>query len=55
MTALPFTTSIVFALAVEAFGVCVRRKARVDYAFSPAWPYRDSQSGEACIGLSVLT
>src|SRR4030088_2308500 len=49
MTALPFTGSIEFKLAIVAFDVRVVRKARADYAYAPPWPYCATQSGEECI------
>ena len=61
MTALPFTGSIDFKLAIGAFDVRVVRKARVTYAYMPPWPYYHVQSGKERtgdlqleVGLSVL-
>ena len=41
----PFTGSIDFKLAIGAFDVRVLRKARITYAYMPAWPYYDVRSG----------
>jgi hypothetical protein len=45
MTALPFKGSIDFKLAIGAFDVRVLRKARLTYAYMPAWSYYDVRSG----------
>jgi hypothetical protein len=61
MTAPPFTGSIDFKLAIGAFDIRVLRKARLTYAYMPAWSYYDVRSGTECfgdfqldIGLSIL-
>jgi hypothetical protein len=61
MTVPPFTGSIDFKLAIGAFDVRVLRKARLTYAYMPAWYYYDVRSGTECfgdfqldIGLSIL-
>jgi hypothetical protein len=61
MTALPVTGSIDFKLAIGAFDVRVLRKARLTYAYMPAWSYYDVRSGteRSCefqleVGLSIL-
>jgi transcriptional regulator with XRE-family HTH domain len=46
MTALPFNGSIEFQLGFAAFGRRVVRKARLDYAYEPDWPYLDAPSGK---------
>jgi hypothetical protein len=46
MTSLPFTGSIEFQLGFAALGVRVVRKARLDYAYEPDWPYLDARSGK---------
>ena len=45
MTAPPFTGSIDLKLAISAFDVRVLRKARLTYAYMPAWSYFDVRSG----------
>jgi hypothetical protein len=45
MTTPPFTGSIDFKLAIGAFDVRVLRKARLTYAYMPAWSYYDVRSG----------
>jgi hypothetical protein len=45
MTTAPFTSSIDFKLVIGAFDVHVLRKARLAYAYTPAWPYYDVPSG----------
>ena len=50
MAASPFTGSIDFKLAIGAFDVRVLRKARLTYAYMPAWPYYDVRSGKELIG-----
>ncbi len=45
MTALPFTGSIDFKLAIGALDVRVLRRARLTYAYMPAWSYYDGRSG----------
>jgi hypothetical protein len=45
MTTPPFTGSIDFKLAIGAFDVRVLRKARLTYAYMPAWSYYDMRSG----------
>ena len=45
MTTPPFTGSIDFKLAISAFDVRVLRKARLTYAYMPAWSYYDVRSG----------
>ena len=45
MTTAPFTGSIDFKLAIGAFDVRVLRKARLTYAYMPAWSYYDVRSG----------
>ena len=45
MTAPPFAGSIDFKLAIGAFDVRVLRKARLTYAYMPAWSYYDVRSG----------
>ena len=45
MTAPPFTGSIEFKLTIGAFDVRVLRKARITYAYMPAWSYYHVQSG----------
>ena len=61
MTTPPFTGSIDFKLAIVAFDVRVLRKARVAYAYTPAWPYYHVPSGKERsgdfqleVGLSIL-
>jgi hypothetical protein len=61
MTAPPFTGSIDFKLAIGAFDVRVLRKARLTYAYTPAWAYYDVRSGtersgefQLELGLSIL-
>jgi hypothetical protein len=61
MTALPFTGSIDFKLAIGAFDIRVLRKARVSYAYTSPWPYYDGRSDkersgdfQLDVGLSVL-
>ena len=61
MTAPPFTGSIDFKLAIGAFDVRVLRKARLTYAYMPAWSYYDVRSGtersgefQLEVGLSIL-
>jgi hypothetical protein len=61
MTMCPFTGSIDFQLSIGALDVRVLRKARVTYAYTPAWPYYHVQSGkdragdlQLDVGLSVL-
>jgi hypothetical protein len=61
MTTAPFTGSIDFKLAIGAFDVRVLRKARLTYAYTPAWPYYDVRSGKERtgefqleVGLSIL-
>jgi hypothetical protein len=44
MTTPPFTGSIDFKLAIGAFDVRVLRKARLTYAYMPAWSYYDVRS-----------
>jgi hypothetical protein len=46
MTTPPFTGSIDFKLTIGALDVRVVRKARVTYAYMPAWPYYHVQSGK---------
>jgi hypothetical protein len=62
MTMGPFTGSIDFQLSIGAFNVRVLRKARLTYAYTPAWPYYHVQSGKERsgefqleVGLSILT
>jgi hypothetical protein len=62
MTALPFTGSIDFKLAIGVLDVRVLRKARFTYAYLPAWSYYDVRSGtersgefQLEVALSVLT
>jgi len=50
MTCFPFTGSTEFQLSIKAFGVSVIRKARLDYAYVPGWPYFDLQAGDERIG-----
>ena len=45
MTKPPFTGSIDFKLAIGAFDVRVLCKARLAYAYMPAWSYYDVRSG----------
>jgi hypothetical protein len=45
MTAPPFTGSMDFKLAIGAFDVRALRKARLTYAYMPAWSYYDVRSG----------
>jgi hypothetical protein len=45
MTPPPFTGSIDLKLAISAFDVRVLRKARLTYAYMPAWSYFDVRSG----------
>jgi hypothetical protein len=45
MTPPPFTGSIDLKLAISAFDVRVLRKARLTYAYVPAWSYYDVRSG----------
>jgi hypothetical protein len=45
MTTPPFTGSIAFKLAIGTFDVRVLRKARLAYAYMPAWSYYDVPSG----------
>ena len=45
MTALPFTGSIDFKLAIGVLDVRVLRKARLTYAYMPAWSFYDVRSG----------
>lgn len=40
---LPFTGSFEFKLTFGAFGARVVRRARIDYAYLPTWPYFDSR------------
>jgi hypothetical protein len=61
MTALPFTGSIDFKLAIGALDVRILRKARLTYAYMPAWSYYDVRSGKERsgdfqleVGLSIL-
>ena len=61
MTMHPFTGSIDFKLAIGAFDVRVLRKARLTYAYMPAWSYYDVRSGtersgdfQLEVGLSIL-
>ena len=61
MTAPPFAGSIDFKLAIGAFDVRVLRKARLTYAYMPAWSYYDVRSGtersgefQLEVGLSIL-
>jgi hypothetical protein len=61
MTALPFTGSIDFKLAIGALYVRILRKARLTYAYMPAWSYYDVRSGKERsgdfqleVGLSIL-
>jgi hypothetical protein len=61
MAAPPFTGSIDFKLAIGAFDVRLLRKARLTYAYMPAWSYYDVRSGtersgdfQLVIGLSIL-
>jgi hypothetical protein len=61
MTALPFTGSIDFKLAIGALDVRILRKARLAYAYMPAWSYYDVRSGtersgdfQLEVGLSIL-
>jgi hypothetical protein len=61
MTAPPFTGSIDFKLAIGAFDVRVLRKARLAYAYTPAWSYYEVQTGTERsgeflleVGLSIL-
>jgi hypothetical protein len=61
MTAPPFTGSIDFKLAIGAFDVRVLRKARLTYAYVPAWSYYEVRSGTERsgeflleVGLSIL-
>src|SRR5262245_28393843 len=50
MTLPAFIGSIDFKLIIGAFGVRVFREARARYAYTPAWPYFDVQSGKECLG-----
>jgi hypothetical protein len=61
MTTPPFTGSIDFKLAIGAFDVRVLRKARLTYAYMPAWSYFEVRSGtersgdfQLEVGLSIL-
>jgi hypothetical protein len=61
MTSLPFTGSIDFKLAIGVLDVGVLRKARLTYAYMPAWSYYDVRSGtersgefQLEAGLSIL-
>src|SRR5713226_516205 len=61
MATAPFTGSIDFKLAIGAFDVRVLRKARLTYAYMPAWSYYDLRSGtersgefQLDVGLSIL-
>ena len=61
MTAPPFAGSIDFKLAIGALDVRVLRKARLTYAYMPAWSYYDARSGtersgefQLEVGLSIL-
>ena len=46
MTCFSFGGSIEFQLSIKALGVSVVRKAHLDYAYVPGWPYFDLQAGE---------
>lgn len=45
MTHFPFAGSIEFQLSIKALEVSVIRKAHLDYAYMPSWPYFDLQAG----------
>ena len=46
MTSPTFNGSIEFQLIFGAFSTRVVRKARLDYAYEPDWPYCDPRSGK---------
>ena len=50
MTYFPFTGSIEFQLSIKALEVSVIRKAQLDYAYVPSWPYFDLQAGDERTG-----
>jgi hypothetical protein len=57
----PFSGLIEFKLTIRAFDERVIRRARVDYTYTPTWPYYDARSreeraGSPCLdfGLSLL-
>lgn len=57
----PFSGSIEFKLTIRAFDVQVIRNAKVNYTYTPTWPYyhvrsREEQAGGPCLdfGLSLL-
>ncbi|WP_428667621.1 hypothetical protein [Reyranella sp.] len=61
MSTPPFSESIEFKLTIRAFDERVIRTARVDYTYTPSWPYYDARShaeraGSPCLdfGLSLL-
>jgi hypothetical protein len=54
MTTPAFTRSIEFKIALIAFDRRTSRAVRVDYTYTPPWPYCAVPTGTECIGKSEL-
>ena len=50
----PFTGSVVFDVHLRLLGASITRQLRVNYQYSPSWPYLDPETGEEVTGMNEM-